>query len=186
MWNEYELPTSVDIDGNTYEINYKFGDVLDIFKVLEDPDLLDQEKLLVALSKFYKEEIPSNCMEEAAELMVKFLDGNKNYSSSSKSPKLYDWEQDFSLIVAPVNKVLGYDIRGKKDVHWWTFLSAFMEIGECTFNTFVGIRSKRLKHKKLDKWEEQIYREHKAEIDLIKKYDSTTQSIIDEIMGRKG
>ena len=44
-----------------------------------------------------------------------------------------------------------------------------MEIGECSFSNIVSIRSKKQKGKKLDKWEEEFYREHKKEIDLPRK-----------------
>ena len=53
-----------------------------------------------------------------------------------------DWEKDLSLIISPINKIVGHDIR-LDSFHWWTFLSYFMEIGECTFNTYVGIRNKK-------------------------------------------
>lgn len=189
MWNDYELPTVIKLGDRQYEIKYKFNDVLDIFKVMADPDLLDQEKLLISLEMFYPEleSIPEEYIQEASEMMCLFLDGNRKFNNNKKSDILFSWEQDFPLIVAPINKILGYDVRtSDKDVHWWTFLSAFMEIGECTFNTFVGIRHKKAKHKKLDSYEEEIYKENRDRIDLVKKYDSTTQSIIDEIMGRKG
>ena len=58
-----------------------------------------------------------------------------------------------------------------------------MEIGDCTLNTFMGIRDKLNKGKKLEKYEERIYKENRDKIILKKKYDKTTQSIIDEIMG---
>ena len=101
----------------------------------------------------------------------------------TKKP-LYDWDKDFSIIVAPINKIIGSDVRGLKYLHWWTFLSAFMEIGECTFSTFVAIRDKLNRGVKLDKSEERIYKENRDRIVLKKKYDSTTQAIMDEIMGR--
>ena len=96
-----------------------------------------------------------------------------------------DWEQDISLIIPPVNKVLGQEIRAMEYLHWWTFLGAYMEIGECTFNTFVGIRDKKIKGKKLDKWEEEIYRNNYKKIDLKKRYDDNLQAEIDEILGRR-
>jgi hypothetical protein len=58
-----------------------------------------------------------------------------------------------------------------------------MEIGECIYTTFVNIRKKRNKGKKLEKYEQEIYRENKDLIDLKNKVDDTTQSIMDEIMG---
>lgn len=189
MWNDYELPVSIKFGDTDYDINYRFSDAIELLNMFSDPDLLEQEKIIIGLHKFYVDfdSIPSIYHTEAAQAMVLFLDGNKDYSKDPDTKvKLYDWKQDFSIIVAPVNRILGYDARSNKDLHWWTFLSAFMEIGECTFSTFVVIRSKKSKHKRLDKWEEEVYKENKNRIDIKKKYDSTTQSIIDEIMGKKG
>ena len=59
-----------------------------------------------------------------------------------------------------------------------------MEVGECTFSTFVRIRSKINKGIKLDKEEEKIFKENRNSITLKKKYDSTTQALMDEILGR--
>ena len=44
-----------------------------------------------------------------------------------------DGEQDFPFIVGPVNRVLGKEIQSLKYLHWWSFLSAYTEIGDCTF-----------------------------------------------------
>jgi hypothetical protein len=66
--------------------------------------------------------------------------------------------------------VLGYSVRDAKNyTHFWDFVGAYLEIGECTFNTIVSIRSKRAKGKKLDNWEQEFYRENKKMIDLPKK-----------------
>ena len=56
-----------------------------------------------------------------------------------------------------------------------------MEIGECTFSTYVAIRDKKNKGKKLDKWEQQIYKDNRDRIVLKKKVDKTTQAIMDEL-----
>ena len=58
-----------------------------------------------------------------------------------------------------------------------------MEIGECTFNTFVSIRDKKNRGKRLDANEEKIYKENQSQIDIKKSVDETTQAYIDEIMG---
>ena len=64
-------------------------------------------------------------------------------------------------------------------------MSAFMEIGECTFSTYVHIRKKLQRNIKLEKYEEKIYKEHRDEIILPKKYDKTTQELMDLIMGKE-
>ena len=72
-------------------------------------------------------------------------------------------------------------MRGVEYLHWWTFLSAFMEIGECTFSTYVGIRDKLNHGKKLEKYAEKILRENKSAVILKKRVDKSTQELLDSI-----
>ena len=51
--NKYRLPTSINIDGVECEFNSDYRDILHIFEALNDPDLLDEEKTMVALQLFY-------------------------------------------------------------------------------------------------------------------------------------
>lgn len=184
--NKYRLPKSILIGDTECEINTDFRDILQIFEILNDPDLLDQEKIIIALDWFYVTDDYLQDLEFAVKEMFAFINAGEPESTTRDLKPLYDWEQDFDIIVAPVNRILGTDVRGLDYLHWWTFLSAFMEIGECTFSTYVSIRDKLNKHKKLEKYEERIYKENRDKIVLKKKYDFTTQALIDEIMGKEG
>lgn len=183
--NKYRLPTSVEINGIECEFNTDYRDILYLFEIFNDPDLLEGEKIILAAENFYKTEDYLSDMQFALKSMVEFLTMNDEESNKGNQKPLFDWEQDFSIIVAPINKHMGVDVRGLDYLHWWTFLSAFMEIGECTFNTYVGIRDKLNKGKRLEKTEELIYKEHRDKIILKQKYDSTTQALIDEILGKE-
>lgn len=184
--DRFRLPTSIQINDKDVPFNADYRNALFIFRIFNDPDLLDHEKISLALENFYDTEDWIDDVEFALSEMMFFLRGGSDEEPSHTSKKpLYDWDQDFDVIIAPVNRIVGKDVRGVEFLHWWTFLSSFMEIGECTFNTYVGIRDKLNKNKKLEKWEEQIYREHKDKIRLEKKVDSTTQALMDEIMGRR-
>ena len=180
------LPTSVEIDGKVLEFNSDYRVILKMFKAFTDPNLTKPEKLIVGLNLFYKTDDCNGCMDEAIIEMLKFVtmsDDTEQSQSSVNSKPLYDWEKDFNIIIAPINKILGYDVRGKEYLHWWTFLSAFMEIGECTFSTYVSIRDKLQHGKKLEKYEQKILKEHREDIILKEKVDDTTQAMLDEIMG---
>ena len=179
-----KLITSANIGGIECEFCTDFRDILDIMNILDDPDLLESERVEIALDYFYKTDDYKTDILTAIKTMFAFISQGEDDNKSNVSQKpLYDWDKDFNIIIAPINRIMGEDVRGKEYLHWWTFLSAFMEIGECTFSTYVSIRDKMNKGKKLEKYEERIYREHKNEITLKRKVDSTTQSIIDEIMG---
>ena len=186
--NKYILPTELEISGVMCPIKSDYRDILQLFNILDEPNLLDSEKIIIALDMFYKTDDYKKDINEAVFNMFQFMSPDEDFNNpsptSNKTP-LFNWDQDFNLIIAPINKSMGKDIRGLDYLHWWTFLSAFMEIGECTFATYVSIRDKLNHGKKLDKTETKIYKEHRNQIRLKKKYDDTTQALIDEIMGKE-
>ena len=186
MWQDYELPKTAYINGIEYAIRSDFRCILDIFHVLNAQDLTQQEKILCALQIFYVDFELLTELQKAVDSMFLFINVNRQDKSDGNEHVLIDWEQDLPLIIPPINRILGYEIRNVEYLHWWTFMGAFMEIGECTFNTFIGIRTKRLKGKKLEKYEQEIYRDNKDKIDIQKKYDQQTQDLLDEIMRKDG
>ena len=166
----YSLPTTVIIDDIEYQINNK-GDyrvILDIISYLNDENLSQQEKSYYALCAFYgydKEnkvfKIPQN-VECAIEEMSKFINLGEDAKEQKPQPKLMDWEQDFNLIVPPINKVLGYEVRAVEYLHWWTFIGAYMEIGgDCVFSQVKDIRLKKSRGEKLDKAEQKFFNDNK-------------------------
>ena len=185
--DKYTLPTATVLGNKICEFNTDYRQILKIFEIINDPDLLERERVIVSLKYFYKTEDYMEDLPQAIQEMFDFISGCscEDNKSPRKEKQLYDWDQDFDIIIAPINKSIGKDVRGLDYLHWWTFLSAFMEIGECTFSTFVAIRDKLNRNIKLDKSEERIYRDNRERILIKKKYDSTTQSLMDEIMGRR-
>ena len=73
------------------------------------------------------------------------------------------------IIIPAANRVLGQEVRAMPYLHWWTFLGAYMEIGDSLFSTVLGLRQKRAKGKKLEKYEQEFYKENRALVDLRKK-----------------
>ena len=75
----YDLPTSLSVCGAEYEIRSDFRAVLDIIIALNDVELTDNEKMLVALSIFYPEfdEMPSEHCREARRQCFWFINGGK-------------------------------------------------------------------------------------------------------------
>lgn len=183
--DKHYLPKSVEINGVECTFKSDYRDILYLFEILSDPDLLQQEAVTLACENFYDTDYYMNDLNTAITEMFSFMSCGDNGSKGSMHPgeRLYDWDKDFNIIIAPINRILGYDVRGVEYLHWWTFMSAFMEIGECTFSTYVSIRRKLHRGIKLEKYEEKIYKEHAQEISLPKKYDSTTQALMDEILG---
>lgn len=88
--------------------------------------------------------------ETAVDECIKFLDAGNTEPSRSHT-KLYDWEQDEQMIFSSINKNAGHDVRNDKEMHWWTFMGLFNEIGDGMFAQVIRIRRKRAKHQKLEK-----------------------------------
>lgn len=167
----YELPTSVEIRGERYHIRSDYRAILDICAAMNDVDFDAQYKAIAALTIFYPgiDEIPADAMQEALERCYWFINCGEQIETR-KQPKLVDWEQDFPYIVAPVNRVIGQEIRALPYLHWWTFISAYYEIGDCVFAQIVSIRDKRSRGKKLEKAEAEWYGKNRALVDFKNKY----------------
>lgn len=164
----YELPIFIEIDGISCYIRNK-GDyraVLDTIAALNDPDLSDEEKLKCALFIFYENvsEIPD--FEKAALKMMDFINCGEEDKKEKNNPKIMDWEQDLPVLIPPINRIIGKEIRLLEYLHWWTFIGAYYEIGECLFSNIVTIRSKLKSGKPLDKWERNFVTENQDLVNI--------------------
>lgn len=176
----YSLPKSLSICGATYEIRSDFREILEIIEIVNDPQLKKQERGFLALLFFYTdfENMPPEHYQEALKQCFWFIDGGKNYDQiENKQPRLMDWEQDFPYIIAPVNRVLGHECRASEYLHWWTFLSAYMEIGECTFAQIVRIRDMKNRGKQFSKSDREWYQRNQKIVDLKSKHTSEDRDI---------
>ena len=183
---KYGLPKYVEIDGSEHEIRYDYRVILEIIEALNDPELDDQERALALLQIFYVNLDEITDYDEAVQACFKFINGGKEEHTSKKHSRVMDWEQDFPIIVAPINRVLGYEIRSIEydienntgGLHWWTFLSAYMEIGDCLYAQIVRIREMRAKGKPLDKSDREFYRKNRDLIDRKRHYTEEENDLV--------
>ncbi len=171
MW---DLPTSVELNGKTLKIrnNCDFRVVLDVIAALNDEDLPEKNRIVCALVIFYENHNDIEDMTAATVEMFKIINnGEIEDPNSPEKPRLIDWSHDFKQMAPPISRVLGYDIRTpEKYTHWYTFLGGYTEMGgDCTFASIVGIRQKKQKGKKLDKWEIDFLRENRQMVELPQK-----------------
>ncbi len=179
----YELPENVGIDGVLYEIRSDYRAALDICTALSDPELSGEEKAAAALTILYPafgSAMPPQHFEQAIRELYRFLNGGADEPDGRPQPRLVDWEQDFPLIAAPVNRIVGCEIRALPYLHWWTFLAAYQEIGDCTFAQVVGIRSKQARGRPLDKQERAFYRQNRKFVDFRRAYTQAEETTLRE------
>ena len=169
--NAWELPQQLRVGEQEWKIRSDFRAVLDILNFFNDPEYEEDEKWWICLDILYEDfqRMPQELWLEAAQQAIAFIDMGTKEKNGPK-PRLMDWEQDAPIIIPSVNRVLGKEIRALPYLHWWTFMGAYMEIGESLFSQVVSLRKKRTQKKKLEKWEREFYRENKELCDLKKKY----------------
>lgn len=183
----FSLPKTVSVGGEELAIRYDFRVILEIIIMLADPDLTGIDKTEALLNMFYLEPEKVRDLKEAVEACFSFIDNSER--AKKKSPRLTDWQQDFEYIIAPVNRVLGYEARAVDydpatntgGVHWWTFLAAYMEIGgDCLYSQIVSIRDKQARKKKLEKYEREWLRRNGDLVRLKTNYTEAEEALLKE------
>ncbi|NLU23148.1 MAG: hypothetical protein GXW99_00205 [Clostridiales bacterium] len=185
-WNDL-LPKSILIGDVQYEIRSDYRAILDICTALSDAELSEQERAVAALGIFYPdfEDMPQDCYNDALKLMYWFINCGDDEKKNRTAPKLVDWEQDFRYIVAPINRVTGQEIRAVEYMHWWTFIAAYYEIGDCLFAQIVRIRERKASGKALDKQDREWYAKNRELVDMKTQYTESDDSTMDLWTGKK-
>lgn len=176
----YDLPKELQICGELYEIRSDYRAILDIIIALNDATLTENEKVVVSLSIFYPDfdNMPIEHCREALRQCFWFINGGKEEATDQRPVKLVNWEKDFQYIVSPVNRVLGCEIRAVEYLHWWSFIGAYMEIGECTFAQIIRIRNAKAHGKKLDKQDQEWYARNRDLVDIKTTYTREEDNLI--------
>ena len=120
----FNLSNRITINNQDYSVRTDFRVILEIFVMLQDPELDDGDRTEALMQMFYVDR-PQD-VKAAIEAFASFVDPRPR--NGRKRPGLVDWEADFDLIAAAVNHVLGTECRALPYLHWRTFLGAYMEI----------------------------------------------------------
>ena len=216
----FSLPTSVAAGYKSYSVRSDFRVILEIFIMLDDPDLTDADKTEALIRMFYIEdprkdfrkrieEEPNEVgvlrkrktggmtelseqvteangyeaqsdVEAALQAFTDFVDPRHGSQGKKPSGHLIDWQQDFDLMVAPINHILGFECRAADYLHWRTFLSAYLEIPpESVFARVLRIREKLRAGKKLEKNERNWYHKNRDLVHLRSKFSRAEEELIE-------
>ena len=184
-----ELPARLDVNGKSYAIRTDMKDVLKILQAFGDPELKDEEKVYICLVILYRDfdEMPQSDYEAAYKAAAEFIDCGL-HSGTDKgrpTPRTMDWKQDAPILFPAINRVAGCEVRSIPHLHWWTFISAYYEIGDCFFAQIVRIRNLKAKGKPLDKTDQQLYRENRELVDLKTNFTAAEDAVINAWLGKK-
>ena len=145
--------------------------------MLDDPDLSDADKTEALLRMFYVNHPPD--AEAALQAFTDFVEPRHGSKAKKSSGRLIDWSQDFDLMVAPINHILGYECRSANYLHWRTFLAAYLEIPpESVFARVLRIREKLRTGKKLEKYERTWYNKNRDLVHLRPKFSKAEEAIL--------
>ena len=172
----FDLPTALEFGERSWDIATDYRDILRILTAYEDPDLDDAEKVMICLYNLYVdfEDIPRDLMEDAYKAAMAFIDHGSD-GDGRDGPRTMDWTQDAALIFPAVNRAAGFEVRSVKYLHWWTFMGYFMEIKDSVYSTVLGLRQKRARGKKLEKWEKEFEKDNRKICRLNKRLSEEEQ-----------
>ena len=132
-------PTSIYIDGQEYKIDYDFRNCLKNILAFEDPELAKVEKFSVLVELLY-EDAPED-IQEAIEKGVEFLDGGMSRDENDAGVRVFSFQKDSNLIMAGFRQTYQIDLQKETELHWWTFLTLFLDIGpDTTFSNMISLR----------------------------------------------
>ena len=184
------LPMSLNVGGKEYAIRADYREILNIFEAFNDSKLTDEEKAYVCLKCLYVDFdsiMQSDYLQEAVDKAYWFCDGGDCPKSEPEQVKTLDWRHDESIIFPAVNKSAGFEVRSCEFLHWWSFLGIFGEIDEGLFSTVMNIRTKKVHHKPLEKWEKEFYVKNKRLINITTSEDEegekADEAFLNELLG---
>jgi hypothetical protein len=155
------LPDCVTVGGREYAVKTDFRACLKVILAFEDNDLTPQEKAFVLLSLFPD---PPQDAAAALEAASRFLNGAEIDSDENQErprndeARVYSFSKDAGYIFAAFRQTHGIDLQ-KASLHWWEFLTLFMDLGgETTFCQLANLR-RRVKSGKATKEERRAARD---------------------------
>ena len=108
------LPEAYTTEGSAFPVYTDFRRILRILRLLNDPEVLDTDRGILAAKLFFKGELPPH-PEEA---LIWFINCGENRESGGE--KDFDFEQDAREIYSGFMQVYGIDLL-QEDMHYWRF-----------------------------------------------------------------
>lgn len=142
------LPEEAVIDEVSYPINSDFRVMILFDEIMHDPELTDEERLVMPLQLFYKESTPPD-LQVAVDFLLWFYRVGKDLPKSNdedkdlvkKPARIYSYEHDAAYIYAAFLDQYDIDLNEEK-LHWFKFRALLDSLREDhKFSKILGYRS---------------------------------------------
>lgn len=139
MLNNILLDPLPQITPHNFKIDVNFRTSIKFELLMQDNNINDKDKVLLALNLYYCEEI--NDIKTAIEDMLWFYRCGKEIKkkelansndTSNKQIQIYSYEFDDEYIYAAFLEQYGIDLNTIKYLHWWKFRALFNSLKEDT------------------------------------------------------
>lgn len=137
------LPRRIEFEGRKYALDLSYNRVLDVYDLLREKELLDEDKTAMALAILVKEKNPPPM------ILRKIFD---EYLSITNKPRkntglrTVDFRQDGIYLYSSFIHDYGIDlVKARNRLHWWEFVSLFQGLSESTkMREVMRIRSQKI------------------------------------------
>lgn len=168
-----DFPEAIDVGGQIIDIDFDYKNCIQIILAWEDKLLTIEEKAFITLSNLYlidlKEiENPQLAVEKAIKFLNcgEYVDPGDEDEKIAPKKRVYSFEKDSKFVFTAVDSVLDGKLSENKDVHWWVFSMAFMEIPEdCMLSKIISLRTQKNKGK-MSKEEKKFYNDNRDIMEL--------------------
>lgn len=157
--------------GREIRVNTDYRAALATILAYESAEFTPHEQQVVMVRNLLPD-VPADLSEDDASVLMQrvswYLNGGKEAAKDEESEgglRLHSFSKDAALIFAAFRQTHDIDLASA-DLHWWTFLALFMDLGSDTaFCQLVALR-KRVKTGKASKEERALAREMGDVFDL--------------------
>lgn len=137
------LPRRAEFEGKKYALDLSYNRVLDVYALLREKELFDEDKTAFALAILVKEKNPPSRLLKV--IFDEYLSITKK-SNKNTGLRTVDFHQDGIYLYSSFMHDYGIDlIKERNKLHWWQFVSLFQGLSESTkMREVMGIRSRKI------------------------------------------
>lgn len=187
MFNVLLDPLPTDYKGFPIDSDFQIG--IQIWQIMEEEELTQQERMSICLSLLFLDEdedgnaLPVPELQTAIEGLQWFLsDWYHDNSNNKDKTKVTDYDIDQWRIYSAFRTQYGINLNTDK-LHFWEFMGLLTTLDECAYTRVISIRQQKFRPK-MSAEEKKALKEAKAiySLDTLEELSSEEQEAIDEFM----